>query len=63
MNVEKDVEHPDELRRNEPEDEQEEALTVGHLEECWLQCGTGSQFRTDLCLEYRYVGNQTDEHY
>lgn len=63
MDVEKDVEYADKLGCNEPEDEQEEALAIGHFEQCGLQGGTGSQLRTDLCLEYRYVGNQTDEHY
>lgn len=63
MNVEKYVEHAHKLGGNETEDIQEKALAIGHLKERRLQGGTRSQLRADLCLQYRYIGNQTDEHY
>lgn len=36
MNIEENVEHTNELGRNEAKDEQEETLTVGYLKECRL---------------------------
>lgn len=62
MNVEEDVEHPNELGSDEAKDKQEETLAIGHFKERWLQCRTRSQLGTDLSFQYRYIGNQSDEH-